>query len=373
MGHRTFQHVLDQELQKDPSVDYKSVLLPEVIYGDPLARMVRALVAPPKRRYLARLRSELAGSFAARRQIDYAIPTTGHPKVLHIHTQALALLLKTPDVRRYHRAYPSTVISLDCTAPLLARNSALPQMDLWLLSWLERHALRRARFVVAWTDWAARSVTNDYDVPVEHVRVIPPPVHIPTASPYVQEATSRSSLHLLFVGNGFARKGGWDLLAALQHDLSHPWTLDVVCSDPDLCLPTATLPITQHRGLTHDSPELQRLYQQADLFVLPTREDAAGLVLLEAMAHGLPILTTDVMGVPEMVGGPGKCAILVPPSSPRHLREAISSLASSRDLRHRLGREGLDLVKTRNSASKVAAQFAKVFSDAACGGRGLCS
>lgn len=82
--------------------------------------------------------------------------------------------------------------------------------------------------------------------------------------------------------------------------------------------------------------ELDRCYRDADLLVLPTRSESYGMVVTEALAHGLPVVASAVGGVPEALGlasdgeRPG---ILVPPDDPDALRAALASWLTDSDLR----------------------------------------
>jgi glycosyltransferase involved in cell wall biosynthesis len=71
-------------------------------------------------------------------------------------------------------------------------------------------------------------------------------------------------------------------------------------------------------GLRDDIPELMN---SADVLVHPARKEGFGLVLAEALAAGLPIVATDVGGIPEVLACTD--ALMVPPDDPLALREAL--------------------------------------------------
>src|SRR5690606_21035336 len=98
----------------------------------------------------------------------------------------------------------------------------------------------------------------------------------------------------------------------------------------DIVSATAGTPSTErvrvHAGLAHDSDELLRLYQQAHIFVLPTTADFSPLVIPEAMASGLPVVSATVGAIPEMVDeGSG---VLVPPGDVPALAASVARLVT---------------------------------------------
>jgi glycosyltransferase involved in cell wall biosynthesis len=82
--------------------------------------------------------------------------------------------------------------------------------------------------------------------------------------------------------------------------------------------------------------DLTDFYAALDLFIMPSRSEAWGLAALQAMAHGLAVIASDVGGLPELVIA-GKTGWLVPPDSPQALAEAIQFAAANPDTRRDYG------------------------------------
>ena len=85
---------------------------------------------------------------------------------------------------------------------------------------------------------------------------------------------------------------------------------------------------------------LDRLYSQAHIFVLPSRYETYGMVIAEAMAHGLPIVATDSGGIPELIES-GKSGLLYKAGDIEKLSEYIQQLLASPSLRKYLGENAL--------------------------------
>ena len=82
------------------------------------------------------------------------------------------------------------------------------------------------------------------------------------------------------------------------------------------------------------------LYQSADIALNPSRVDNMPNSILEALATGVPVVSTQVGGVPYMVDH-GRTALLVPPQDPQAMADSIVRLLRDRDLAHRLASAGL--------------------------------
>lgn len=99
--------------------------------------------------------------------------------------------------------------------------------------------------------------------------------------------------------------------------------------------------------------DAQALIQAGDIFVLPSLAEPFGLVILEAMALGRPVIATDAGGPPEIVEE-GVTGLLVPPSDPPALAAAIRRLLSDRKAAEAMGRGGQERFQARFTAARMA-------------------
>jgi glycosyltransferase involved in cell wall biosynthesis len=109
--------------------------------------------------------------------------------------------------------------------------------------------------------------------------------------------------------------------------------------------------------------ELGAYYDDAQLFCLPTLAEGLGVVLLEAMAHGLPVVSTRVMGVPEVVDE-GETGLLVLPGRADLLADAIARLGAAPDLRDRMGLAGRRRVEEEFALERQGAALAGLLTGA---------
>jgi glycosyltransferase involved in cell wall biosynthesis len=119
----------------------------------------------------------------------------------------------------------------------------------------------------------------------------------------------------------------------------------------------------------HD--QLERLYGQAAVVVCPSRREGFGVTCLEAMAHGRPVVATDVGGLRDLVVD-GETGIVVPARDPAALRAALERLLGDRELRSRLGAAGRRRAREGFSWDHVTALTAQTYAEAV-GTMGRCS
>lgn len=151
-----------------------------------------------------------------------------------------------------------------------------------------------------------------------------------------QRDTSARRLRLLYVGQIGYRKGLRYVFEAVRRasPAIDGLTLVGAVVNNSAILDQAP-PLTTHVALIPHS-ELRRYYTTSDVFVLPSLADSFGLVVLEAMAAGLPAIITRETGAADIVRD-GVEGFVVPSRDPAAIAEKLSLLSENGDLRQRMG------------------------------------
>jgi hypothetical protein len=225
----------------------------------------------------------------------------------------------------------------------------------FLGSWKRRATARiykHASFFLPWNEWVGASLEKDWGIPATRIVPVSPGVDTRLFTPANEVRDPRDPVRLLFVGGDFERKGG-DLLLNWLRQAPVPVELHLVTRDK---VDTASPNVFVHRGLTNNSPELVRTYQRADVFVLPTRADCYSLVSLEAMACGLPVVVTNLGGIPDIVVE-GETGFLIDPDDTTALADRLNRLVSDPALRRRMGLAGRsrteNCFESRDSVARI--------------------
>ena len=113
-------------------------------------------------------------------------------------------------------------------------------------------------------------------------------------------------------------------------------------------------------------PDTRAVYAAADAMALPSRQEGQGIVALEAMAAGVPLVASRVGGLAEMLRD-GETALLVPPDDPPALAAALTRLRDDPALRTRLAANGQALVREKYDIGRMVEAVAQVYQAVAAG------
>ncbi len=237
----------------------------------------------------------------------------------------------------------------------------LPHVRLTVESFLERRHVRRVDRIVTSSAYSAARIAEEYGVDVNRITVVPEAIDLARWRRAFEAAPKlpRGGPSILCVAHLYPRKNVETLLAAMTR-LSNDAVLRVVGTGPGFARLER---LSRKLGLGErvellghvDFTRLAGEYRRADVFCLPSRQEGFGIVFLEAMAAGLPVVAGRAAAVPEVVID-GESGILVDPRSPDDLAAALDRLLSDPVERRRLGEAGRKRV-TRFDVSLVAQSF----------------
>lgn len=241
-------------------------------------------------------------------------------------------------------------------------------------NWLDRFSLPKADQLITVCHAFARELASSAGVPLEkilvrHNSIRPQPKVTPVE---VQSLKTRLGIAsdervVLTVGRLSREKAQIDLLAAHKHlgDTNHDIScrLIIVGDGPErgrLEAATEAHGIKERVIFTGQISEVQAFYAAADVFALPSHSEGSPYVLLEAMAANLPIVATEVGGVPEIVAD-NESALLVPVNNPQAMAAAIASVLTASQLAQRLTEACAVLVASEYSPEKYARSVVEIY------------
>jgi len=203
------------------------------------------------------------------------------------------------------------VLLSDATFALLhdyyPQYSNLLRRSVYELNTLEKLALKRARVLLYTSEWAARSAIEDFhaDKQKVHVATFGANFDNPPSKEIVQAKKKADRCRLLFVGVDWQRKGGeiaFESLLKLEEMGVQTELVVLGCAPPKTFSHERMIVIPFLNKLDEKQrAELSRLFEAASFMILPTRSDCVPMVLAEAGAFGLPVVTTNTGGIPGII------------------------------------------------------------------------
>ena len=305
---------------------------------------------------LAGLRAQLVLSRQADSMLRKAI-SAGPVGAIHAYSQHVAL-----SSVGLIRKYPS-VVSTDGTAvqnadqlPFRYPTRFTPHVTA-LAEKFEKKVFEAATIVVAQSEWAANGIRERYGINDDRLRVIPFGIMAP---PQVQRPAA-DPVEITFTGNTILRKGGVQLMRVFANRRWHDRgvVLNMVTRD--------TVPEMQgvraFPDLRPGDSRLTEMLARTAVFVLPSEIDKSPYSVLEAMFAGVPVVSTRVGGVPEMVVE-GETGLLVGIGNDEALGAAIEWMLDNPAERDRMGAAARQRAVEKYDARKTTAALLEVIQEA---------
>ena len=208
----------------------------------------------------------------------------------------------------------------------------------WFLRFFEEGMLKRARKIIAVSRFTKWELTNYYRIPESKIRVIHNGVDVNKFKPAADKRKVKAELGfnpddlaIVSVGRLYARKGLFTLIESMPVVVKRFPTAKFIISGKGqsdemhkLTAYAERLGVKDNIVFTGYYPDkkLPKLYQAADVFAFSTFYEHHPFAVLEALATGLPVVTTTVGGIPETIEN-GKNGFLVETFNPRAFSEKI--------------------------------------------------
>lgn len=245
-----------------------------------------------------------------------------------------------------------------------------------LLLYIEKKQFSRGNFrkIVAVSSQVKKEIASNYHVPEEDIEVIYNGIDTDTFNPsnrneYFDEVRKRFNIEsdekvILFIGTGFERKGLSFLIQAfaILKDAHPDAILLVVGRDNNIqkyIHLSNKLHLSKRVIFTGSQPNVKMFYAAADIFVFPTMYEPFGNVCLEAMASGLPVITSKANGVSEIMEEMDHL-LLDDPSDVKTLVSKVGFLLKKSEERVKIG-QAMRKIAERQTISSNAQQFVKVY------------
>lgn len=215
---------------------------------------------------------------------------------------------------------------------------------------LWRVLIPRAEVVFTVSEFSKQRILDLYRVPSGRVVVTPPAVGCGfrrLSEPELQAALQRLGVippYVLSVGDPCARKNSPRMLRVWNRFAGrHPELELVIAGALGWRNSSPVEPSKRVKVLGHVAEQdLVALYGGATLLLFPSLYEGFGIPILEAMACGTPVLTSEATAMPEAAGG---AALLVNPHDEESILDGLERLTASADLRQRLARAGLERLR----------------------------
>jgi glycosyltransferase involved in cell wall biosynthesis len=286
---------------------------------------------------------------------------TGQVVLLHIHFAsrasfwrksgfyALARLFRVPVILHLHGGGFHVFYQDECG----------PWQQKWI-RYVFDHAARVVVLSQTWRQWLQGISRNPHIVPIYN------PVQVPDWQADPATAKPPTPPTLLVLGRLTKLKGSYDLLAACAPLVAEfPALRLALGGDGELEQVAAR---AQELGIGENvkllgwigAAEKERELQQASLYVLPSYHEGMPMSLLEAMAAGLPVISTRVGGIPELVSD-GVDGILLEPGDINGLTDALRRLLQNGELARQMGRAGRQKIESTFATSVILPQIEQLY------------
>lgn len=219
------------------------------------------------------------------------------------------------------------------------------------LKQMESNCLSQAAKIVALNQRMTAFLEKDLDLDPGKISIIPNAVDTSLFQP-----RHLNPKRVLFVGRSTVPKG-IDTLIKAAPDINGDVIIVTKVASKGVIEKAKKAGIQFHFNIPHQ--QMPEIYNQAQVFVLPSLDEEQPLTILESMASGLPVVTTEIGSggmVKDKING-----IIIPPRDPNALAEATNQLLADQELYKKISRENRHYVEKNHSWERVINQYVSIY------------
>jgi len=225
----------------------------------------------------------------------------------------------------------------------------------FLLFHFEKVAAKNAKCTIVNSVYLKQTISKMYGLSEDKIKVLYKGVDLKEIKFRLREDFG-STIHILFVKGGYVNGGYYDLIKAIKEIKDYnikitiigPRVVDLGKIKNHLLDNNINFTLL---GPTHPD-EVKKYFEMADIFCVPSYKEALGVANIQALASGLPVISTNVGGIPEVLDY-GRCGWMVKPGKPKELAVAIKECIQNHKLRIKRSKAGYEHVKKFDSNNLI--------------------
>ncbi len=236
---------------------------------------------------------------------------------------------------------------------------------------MDKLACTSAEKITALSKSLAYEISEGYNIPYERIEIIPNGISVKeyenVACDEIKEKYNLwDTINVLFVGRINQRKGVDYLIDAIPKVLQNVKNIRFLLVGSGNTIfykkRARELGIEQYINFVgHISHEdVSKYYASADIFILPSLYEGMPFVVLEAMAAGKPVISTNIAGIPDIINN-GHTGFLIEPKNVNAIAKYITMLAKNEKLRKNVGNNGKENIKKFFNIENVSKRLLSVF------------
>lgn len=198
------------------------------------------------------------------------------------------------------------------------------------------------------------------------IKVVLNPAAVPQLKAGSEISSNTNNLKILFMGRLEERKGVYDLIKSASKVITQEQNIKfVLCGDGEIEKVKkfiAERELAKYFDIPGWITDKKKYFLEADIYILPSYNEGLPMSILEAASYGLPIISTPVGGIPEVVED-GLNGFLINPGDIETIVKRILTLIGSPELRNRMGQYAYNKMKNKFDVNIIVKQLDNIYKE----------